>query len=514
MYKHSGINPTNATARFQKSAMSTPKRSRVSNRRGSLSKLGQLPKQFMAWLLRLIFVSARFSRTNQAGFVLPTTVLLLLILTLTVSALSFRAFSRSSQVIAGREQQTIDNVAAPAVDRAKAKLEYLFLRDTRFPGGVPSSDVLQSMMLNDGDNGIPAITDTETDSPYTFPGETRLDIDADGEDDNVWVFETEVEGEQQLIAYSILMDDANDDSELTDDITQNKAIDKVTRNAPISTTESLEGCGTSRAPEGGWQIIDTATVEKNFQITAFAVNDSNINRTATALEFQQVRQADRGNKWGAWFKYDLELFPGADDNFLWNGAMHTEGNLITRDRYVARMISSHNSCLYNEDASEITMATRDDGDNNFEGQAFSGAMGNNTFGGNDTDFDLFAGNNVAANQDQVLGEDNDSVTVDGGQVSNIALNPIALFTEDVLQHRSQEGWERADGWDGSALEGRIQNENTRPPYLDDTFRADDRYGPKPVYDPRNDIDLDGNVIGSDIVGNAALTDPEGGLDGY
>ncbi len=422
--------------------MSTPKRSRVSNRRhGFLRQVKRLPNQFMAWLLRLIFVSARFSRTNQAGFVLPTTVLLLLILTLTVSALSFRSFSRSAQVIAAREQQTIDNIAAPAIDRAKAKLEYMFLRDARFPGGVPSSDVLQSMMLNDGNNGIPEVTAGEGD-PYTFPDETRLDIDEDSSDDNAWVFETDVDGTSQLIAYSILMDDENAGNELTDDISTAKAQSKVTRNGPINTLESFAGCDSARAPEGGWQVINPATVQKNFQITAFASNGSNINRTTTALEFQQVRQADRGNKWGAWFKYDLELFPGAADDFLWNGAMHTEGNFITRGDLKARLISSPNSCLYTEDASEITLAEHD----NFEGQAIFGTTGNNRFGqkngneGEEPDFDLHDG---PFNQEFQRDED----SVDGGAdeanakvIENIALDPVALFTKDFFFHRSPDDW--------------------------------------------------------------------------
>lgn len=507
--------------------MSTPKRSRVSNRRGSLSKLGQLPKQFMAWLLRLIFVSARFSRANQAGFVLPTTVLLLLILTLTVSALSVRSFSRSAQVIAGREQQTIDNVAAPAVDRAKAKLEYLFLKDARFPGGVPSSDVLQSMMLNDGENGIPAVI-TETGSPYTFPDETRLDIDIDGVEDNAWIFEAEVEGVTQLIAYSILMDDENDGNLLTDELSRDKAQAKVTRNGPINTTESFAGCESARAPEGGWQVIDSSTVQKNFQITAFASNNSNVNRTTTALEFQQVRQADRGNKWGAWFKYDLELFPGAEDDFLWNGAMHTEGNFITRGDLLGRLISSPASCLYTEDASEITLARHDsnstdeDETDDFEGQAIFGTTGNNRFGqgngeeGEQPDFDLFNGPfEIEFNRAE------DSVTADGNEanaevIERITLDPVALFTRDSFFHRAiDDGWAPNNGVQSNLIR-RIFNEGARTPFLDDTFRADNRYGPKPDYDPESDLDDFATPIGTPITGpNAAvLEDDEAGLDGF
>ena len=44
-------------------------------------------------------------------------------------------------------------------------------------------------------------------------------------------------------------------------------------------------------------------------------------RANSAFELQQVRIAQRGNTWGAWFKYDMEVHPGPE--FNWNGAIHT-----------------------------------------------------------------------------------------------------------------------------------------------------------------------------------------------
>ncbi|MGB3767831.1 MAG: hypothetical protein WA947_14840, partial [Phormidesmis sp.] len=74
----------------------------------------------MSGLLRSLFLINKPTRAGESGFVLPTTVLLLLVMTLTVGALSFRTVSRTQSVFLAREQKTIDNVAAPAVDRAKA----------------------------------------------------------------------------------------------------------------------------------------------------------------------------------------------------------------------------------------------------------------------------------------------------------------------------------------------------------------------------------------------------------
>ena len=513
--------------------MSADKQTRSKNRK-SPSDLQRLSRRFMSGLLRSLFFIHKPARFRQAGFVLPTTVLLLLVLTLTVGALSFRAFSRSGNVIALREQQVIDSAAAPAIDRAKAKLEYLFSKDSRFPGGIPSSDVVASMMLNDNTNGIPKITAND---PYTFPKETRLDINGDSKADNAWVFPSDVDGNgtieaDELVTYSILMDDEATPpgsaivSTLSKELSPDKAKALVTRNGPINTSESVSGCGSARAPEAGWQVVNTATLQKNFQVTAFVANRNNVNRTVSAIELQQVRQADRGNKWGAWFKYDLELFPGATRDFFWNGAMHTEGNLLVRDKYKARMISSHNSCLYNEPASEITLASipasPPKNQPAFLGQLLSAQTDENNFSGSSSDnnspgFHQFTSNTQAPTQDvnaARLGTDNDSVTASREHLRNILIDPIKLFTADVSMNRSTAGWSRDASWNNR----RITNKPSQVPYLDDTYRADNRYGPKPVYDKNNQIPT-GTSVGTPITSNAKLTNLDAannlyGLDGY
>ncbi len=495
--------------------MSADKQTRSKNRK-SRSDFQRLRRRFMSGLLRSLFLINRPLRPGQAGFVLPTTVLLLLVLTLTMGALSFRAFSRSGSVIALREQQVIDSAASPAIDRAKSKLEYLFTRDSRFPGGVPSSDVIASMMLNvTNGNGVPVITASD---PYTFPDEKRVDINRGGGVDNAWAFPSDVNGNGSIeanerVVYSILMDDTNGSVLLQDNQSSTKANALVTRNGPINTSEAQSGCVSVRAPEGGWQAINAATLQKNFQVTAFVANGSTVNRTATAIELQQVRQADRGNKWGAWFKYDLELFPGASRPFFWNGAMHTEGNLLMRDKYVARMISSHNSCLYNKPASEVTLANA----GTFEGQLLSARLRENDFSSDsskDPTIHVFNGNGQPPGLTSKLTTSTDSVDATAQDLRDILLDPIQLFTKDKLAHRGTTGWSRATGWDNK----RILNNPSPTPYLDDTYRADDRYGPKPVYDKSNEIPA-GTSVGAPIASNVALTaiDPANsayGLDGY
>ena len=520
------------------------------------SDFRRLSRRFMSGLLRSLFFINRSTRHSRAGFVLPTTVLLLLVMTLTVGALSFRSFSRTQSTFLAREQQVIDNVAAPAADRAKSKLEYLFDRDSRFPGSTtPASDLLATLMSNRTNTAV-GVTALGTD-PYTLPGETRIDINNDGIVDNAWKFFFDLNGDgredkNEIIAYSILMDDAvdqnptptpsnrNDDVKIEDVLSQTKANALVTRNGPINTDETLAACGGSREPDQGWFPVNTAQLEKNFQITAFVSNGKSVGRTNSALELQQVRRAIKGNRWGAWFKYDVEVFPGAD--FKWNGAIHSDGNIMIDNKFEGLMISSHNSCLYSKEASAITLAEVDnDNDDDiepatgdFQGQLLVGHTSKNTISkSGDPKIHIFTSQNAAPETNTTAAKltiDNDSIDTNGGipTPSEISLNPLELFTRNESRHRDTSKWKRATGWETNTYrtKGRVINENQRPPYLDDFYRADDRYGPRPAYDSVKwvtDTDDGANTADDKQLGDEIRTsDPSSdtlinataGLDGY
>ncbi|MEO0767918.1 MAG: hormogonium polysaccharide biosynthesis protein HpsA [Cyanobacteria bacterium J06649_4] len=529
------------------------------------SNFQRLARRFMSGLLRSLFFVHGSSRYGRAGFVLPTTVLLLLVVTLTAGALSFRAASRTQSTSMGRDQQIIENVAAPAADRAKAKLEYLFSRDVRFPGNnTPASDVLATLLLNQSslELGITALPV----NPYTLPDEIRLDINDDGTLDNAWSFPFDVNANGQIddeesIVYSVLMDDSVDIAGTPDDVTDDltltatgesytveKANNLITRNGPINTSNIGANCGNGRAPAQGWQVVNQGILEKNFQITAYASNGKDLGRANSALELQQVRISQLGNTWGAWFRYDMELHPGPE--FNWNGAIHTDGNLLITNNFRGHMISSHNSCLYTQNASAITMAEVDndnDGSINvndadsqdFQGQLIAGAPSYNNLnvrgnpqahlfnglgtrpitGGNDT--------KIVRERDSVAGQSYDDML-------DIALDPVALFTQNVSRHRQTGTWQRDTNWDTRPMvtSGRITNENQNPPFLDDFNRADDRYGPRPAYANSNWVtDTDDGVIntnrdddaydkqlGDEILAGdplaQSLTNATAGLDGY
>ncbi|MFQ4139476.1 hormogonium polysaccharide biosynthesis protein HpsA [Nodosilinea sp. PGN35] len=480
-------------------------------------------KRLVNELLQLVLLANRPARLARSGFVLPTTVLLVLMVVLTATALTYRSFTRSDMAISQREQQVISNAATPALDRARAKIEFVFNKDTRLPSGLPTSDFLTNMML--ATSYLPEVVPLPND-PFTLPDETRLDINRDNVLDNAWSFVSPANGE--TIVYSILADDQGpgtaDTIVVQSPVNQAKANALVTRTGPLATTEATSNCSNARS-EAGWQVVnngDSATLQKNFQINVFVPNANSANRTVESFELQQSRIANRGNKWAAWFRYDMEIFAGPVFNI--NGAMHTDGNLIvnggnSNGSFTSYMISSHNSCVYGRESSEITVAdTITTPSGTFQGQIIKGDMGKNVYGGNSATFHTWVNDNVAPRTDRTLGTNNDSV--DGGVPGDVATNPIILFGLDRHVHTNSSTWTRDAAWDNNPIrtERRILNKRVAKPFVDDFSRADNRWGPKPRYSDNNtalDLTLNGQTVGSRIAGNLdQLTDPVEGLDGY
>jgi hypothetical protein len=439
------------------------------------------------------------------GFVLPTIAILLLIMSLVVSSLLYRSLNRTTQVIGERNQQVIYNAATPAIDRAKAKIEFLFRQDPRFPGGLPSDKDLEEILQNiklDKQDIDPNVAGIQ--NPYDLPGETRIDINGDGVLDNAWSFKLDTNGDGNLetIAYSVLtktLDDRGTPANKTDDTDRTaldsvKAPKQVIRNGPINLIKSSSPTCQDlfAAPEAGWDQINTALVRRAFQVTALVLGNNNQgSRTIATLEMQQDRQAERGNKWGAWFRNDLEIFPGPA--FRWNGSMHTEGNLIIGgDQVNTYMISAPNSCLYKRENAEITIGDKSsDPDPGYQGQIISGTIRDNNFAASSISrHDIFGNNGPSLNFDLRASKDsvNDAVA---GTPANISLDPVVLFTTNKNQGRNGDPHNttvRDTLWkDQPAVkEGRIFNRSARAPYIDDTYRADNRYGPKPEYNDRID----------------------------
>ncbi|MFP4222374.1 MAG: hypothetical protein ACLFQ7_17610, partial [Phormidium sp.] len=472
----------------------------------------QVYSQFARLVRRLLHRLApprrRRSERRVAGFVLPTAVMLLLVLSLVVGAILLRTISRTEQAMLSRRDRVIYNAATPAIDRAKAKLENLFEIDPRLPSGIPAQELLTDLMRDD--------------DPYTLPDEERIDLNGDGTLDNAWIYQEASglgDGENNLrVAYSIIWDVPDEQEKLANqstDAIEGRAEELQVRQGPIA-SQPRPGCindGAGNPIENGWlrDPSSSAILRKNFQIDAFVISDRE-DGSVTTLEVQQEREANRGNKWGAWFRNDLEIYPGPE--FRWNGAMHTDGSLIVghnrrTDRTQAYLVSSPDSCIYqaSRTTSEITLGLETERVNNeerviYQGELMAGRVVSNASQGGGI-FHLWTppGETPVHHENDAgrvtLVPDNHSV-VDGRDPDDIILDPILLFTEDVSKHRGLALFQTARGGDWEQFPGseseeeddsRVFNEPSERPFIDDFYRADDRFGPKPVYGGDDDLQL-------------------------
>ncbi|MCT7962773.1 hormogonium polysaccharide biosynthesis protein HpsA [Laspinema sp. D1] len=476
--------------------------------------------------LRTAFVTSR--RRLQAGFVLPTTTLLIIVMILVVSTLIFRSYQRSTDAITQFQRQQVVNSAAPAIDRAKAKLELLF-NDKNVPD-VGETDLEKDLL---------------DDALYTFLDEERITLpgnQGNAQRNIAWKYPKDGKGDTTTV-YTIVLRTSTGTEEktqetmdpallkegvtlITDD--QKKAERLLVRNGPLleglnSNQSNTQACQIEPQDDEsggafGWFPLGTALFKKNFQVYALSVPNSVANGQATAnrsiatVQYQQDRTFEGLNKWGAWFRSDLEVTPGF--NFNWNGAVHSEGNLFfepdknpqrPNDKFRLYLLSSENSCFYKpESNSEVSTW----------GHLVYGAIAGKANNPGPVNLDVYSSPTTL--QDVNAAKDSTTTTTNFLAMS---LNPSKILTNNKSEPRDPkfnlEATTDTEYWDSDAnlLKTRVNiGKVSPPPYVDDTYRADNLYGPKPGYEPpeiiKNPPARDTYSVEPTQNMGSALSDPE------
>jgi type II secretory pathway pseudopilin PulG len=452
-------------------------------------------------------------KIRERGFVLPVAILIVLVLSLVTVGLLTRSTQRSIQTQVERAGQTISRQLNTAIDRARAKIEYL-VRDPRLPNSAPTDAQFAAALINDGAGGL---LPRDPDEPYILPDETQFVIATNiqvedpqnpGQNLNVrvqapaWWFLADTDNNginDSVTVYTILntrraAGAGFEDSQLTD---TERARRLMIRSGPLQGS-ALGPCTDNPAQQtinpnvGDWFQVGTA-LYKPFQVFAVTLpleGADSTTRAISALQFQQDRKRDLLNKWGAFSRGDLEFFftPG----YNWNGAIYAGGSLFFRyapnNLFRAFTISSEQSCFYMPpDNSEITAF----------GELVAGAIGYAGQQVSDTlIFDVHSGQQDR--EPTVLARLNnlnfDSVQ-NQVEPENVALDPLELHLFGRIRTRGSYAQD-ASGWAASPLNakrdpnpGRIKvggfqagADQTCPPYVDDVYRADNRFGPKASYE--------------------------------
>ena len=121
-------------------------------------------KRLMRAMLRALMAMGRRARLPVAGFVLPTVTMVLLVVILLTVAIVLRSFDRANTARNVRVNQQVLAAATPALDRAKAKIQFMLYEDPQRPTSTPSDAELYRIMSEN----------SATSDLYKFGDEERL----------------------------------------------------------------------------------------------------------------------------------------------------------------------------------------------------------------------------------------------------------------------------------------------------------------------------------------------------
>jgi hypothetical protein len=332
------------------------------------------------WLQGWVIKLKRRSKTTQAGFVLPTVTMVLLVVVLLTLTISFRAFERSQDARFARVSEAALNAATPALGRAEAKLEFA-LQDLSDRGETLSDDnlyaLLTSLELTEdededdyffrfGDEEVLKVNYDIDDNGSIQPNGAAPDRDGRLDDDEVLE-----DNESTTIAWRFPVDTDNDG--VNDSYTlygiffrrplSGKRTPLDARTLPMPPLGSAtrpecafaNGTNESLVTPSGW-IPTQGKLKKSFFVYTVTVPiNGNSKGGISALEYQQDWRQEFLN--GVVYEGDLEITPGPA--FRLTGSLFTQGNLIVspfRNELTLYQTSSYRSCFADEGISKIKVA--------------------------------------------------------------------------------------------------------------------------------------------------------------
>jgi hypothetical protein len=372
-------------------------------------------KRQIIGLLRTVFVTRKHQQAGNAGFVLPTVTMVSVVVVLLTTAIMFRSFDRAKNASNVRVNQMVMNSAAPAIDRAKAKLNKLF-KDQRLSRATPTETELDNVLVTYKDE-------------YTFGDERNLIVDcydpssglkhqgicsSDKELKTAWEFPIDTDNNGKFDSYTLYgiyykNPALSGTSFVKRNPVQARAIPMTITSAGGSCPNNNTAISASLAGVNGWfKGNKSLSLVKGFfvytvtvPITSTVPNNSTYEKASnskgfSALEYEQdkIKRSLLNNA----VIYQDDLYLTAEDaDFKLNGGIFTNGNLLagsTSDKSIKiYQVSSPNSCFYEADNAKITVGGN---------IATVGASGS-------TKFDLFPGKGVIPTQAISL-SGNESVT--------------------------------------------------------------------------------------------------------
>lgn len=304
-------------------------------------------KRSLNWLLRNVFRTQKKQKLTNAGFVLPTVIMVSLVVVLLTTAIMFRSFNRLENANNVRVNQSVMNIATPAIDRGKAKISKL-LQDKTLSKTTPTDDDLYNALVNNIDK-------------YTFGDETKLTLSLQGEPplQTAWRFPVDTDSNGKFDSYTLYGIYFKTPPVVNGQYTRARNALEA-RNPPVVKGTLNANCGstdTSLVGNTGWVRQDNEIKKAFFVYTAIAritnppdtdhevYNGKVAGSLGGAVEYQQDRVQTPTNNNAVVYDDDLEL----NSSTKLNGGVFTNSNLLAAgsvSNLKLYQVSSQASCFY------------------------------------------------------------------------------------------------------------------------------------------------------------------------
>ena len=346
-------------------------------------------KRLMRAMLRSLMAMGRRARLPVAGFVLPTVTMVLLVVILLTVAITLRSFDRGNIARNVRVNQQVLAAATPALDRAKAKIQFMLQEDPQRPTATPSDNEMYRMMSAVGySNDI-----------YTFGGEERLtlkydldgkngvtppanppDAEKDEEIKTAWRYAVDTDNNGKFdtfTLYGIYFRSPDRKTTSPDAGTFTRARQPLEARTPPMTGKIADpkcavaaGTSASLVGDSGWYKSEGKLKKSffvytvNLPITKIGIGGLDAQKyeefkgttSFSALEYQQDQTRVPLSNNAVVYEDDLEISPGVD--FRINGRMFTNSNFFASTLKTLRLfqVSSPESCFYEQENSKIIVS--------------------------------------------------------------------------------------------------------------------------------------------------------------
>ncbi|MDQ2096452.1 MAG: hormogonium polysaccharide biosynthesis protein HpsA [Tychonema bourrellyi B0820] len=341
--------------------------------------------RLMRAMLRSLMAMGRRANLPVAGFVLPTVTMVLLVVILLTIAITLRSFDRANTARNVRVNQQVLAAATPAIDRAKAKIQYALS-----PGGSGTLDtpsdlniyqVMDSTRFQFGDEDVLQVKfDIDNSKVITTPPDPTK-INESERINTAWRFPVDTDNNGKFDTYTlygIYFRSPPRDLNTGEFNRARKGLEARTPPMAISQGSTNAICkaaaGTSASLVGGsdWYKAE-GVLKKSFFVYTVNVPITNITGLDTAkydifkgsssfsaLEYQQDQKRIPLQNNAVVYEDDLEVSPGPALRL--NGRIFTNSNFLVTNTGVPTqtvafyLVSSKESCFYNLENSKIVVS--------------------------------------------------------------------------------------------------------------------------------------------------------------